>query len=791
MSWSFLGRHIVAAACALVLFMSCSFILFAGTSLPALYKPIYLPSPATTAARSASSSASPSPSSLPLPEFRQVFNDSDFLPPSGVPAKPSFGQYYLPDELSHKDVNEDESVSRKLHFSSYLYRGYDDFVRTFGLELKAKLAPLAEKCKAFFDNLSATDPHWKIKEIKHFDRDIDDKEYVMERIKDDLKHDFERDYPGVSYKFTDMDKFYVQKKYETRIKESLEASQTISDDASIMRVFGKCFFNNDKDRDMDTYLKYSKKAYSFLGDVLPTFRHSASKHALEGVLPKFGPDNKYTGEGVAYNSMTDNFLEFMRSNLSGRGIVMSINSNYYRDVVGLVRVLRASNNDLPIQIVHRGDLDQRAQDAIHTAATEDIEAMFDREYNIEDSRVLPHIDFIRDAERVGAKFPEQQVWFVDASPCLHQDHRHKFGGFGNKMLAFFLNSFSEILFMDADAVPLVTTQELFASPEYQKHGSFLFRDRLLHDSVSYVQAVSALRLFPINDRSIDTLFDIPLVTNKTLGNSYLLGWFHCAESGLFLMDRKRHFLANIMLLQLTFWDDYTNMFLYGDKEWLWMAFAMAGGEDYAFNKYQAGAVGKSYTRAKVVFGKDTGSRTIVSSHPGHVNAKGTLLWINSGFKYCKKNGWEAHLDKEYYKEFAPLDLQSLFVDPVRLEAVIVPPETPPSFMPRAPWLNAANDRRERISHYYSHDRGKDRLLDGKPLKASQKSWRRIGGCMNYDHVAFEKIVSYDENKLYDYGEYFEFDTDTVYRHDYLGKVWLNLGKPKRVYAQKPRPKKTS
>lgn len=709
---------------------------------------------------------------------RRLAEFSAFVAPKGIPLHPSFNNYEPNDEYSHLDKDQDESIRRRLHFSNYLYRGYDKFVGALGLEESAKEASLKQKCAVFFDGLSTDNPDWEVRKTDGYNHRIDDRRQLLTDIKKKMNEEWGNKYKG----FPDSEdgKYNIEKKYQDNVRFTLRDAQDSADAASIMRVFGKCFFNDDPDRDMDTYKTYSTKVYSYLKKVLPRYCRSGSSTCLEGVMPVFDENGQYTGEGAFFNPDTDNFLEFMRTKISGKGIVVSANSDYEKMLNGLIRVLRGNSNTLPIQIVHRGDLSIDTQKRLHTAATESMKDMFDREYSDEEMQILPDIDIMADAAERGLTFPPQDLWFVDISPCICDRYRHEFSKFGNKLLAYFLNSFKEIIFMDADSVPLVPTLDYFKTPEYLETGSHLFRDRSLLESTSYMQVNTILRLLPINDRSIDTLFGIPLVTNKTLGNGYMGGWYNLGEAGMIIVDRKRHFLSMLMLLQLGFSNDFSGGLLYGDKEFFWISFAMEGGEDYALNHFRAGAVGKSLPNTKFPEGADTGAPGIVSSHPGHVSADGRLLWINSGFEYCKKEGYQVNLDKAFYHKYSKPELQQLFRDPVRLQAVVVPPDIPGFYKARIPWSLADIKELTDNKRFLSDDRKKEDLLeDGQKIEASQRTWSRMGGCRFYDHVAYPKVTSFNKNELYDYGTYFEFSDEDALHHDFLGKIWLNLGQPKK------------
>lgn len=717
-------------------------------------------------------------SAIKKSKYLQVLDDTVFEAPKGVPLIPSFNNYFTKEDYIHPDADEDESMRRKLHFSNYLYRGYDVFVRTFGLEETARKTSLDQKCKVFFDQLTQDDPEWEVKEIDRHDMRIVNKADIIAGITKKVNEEWGVIYPGFAE--SEDGKYNIEKKYEDQLKDTLRSAQDSADDITITRIYGKCFFNDDSDRDMDTYRTYSSKVFPYLSETPPKFCRGNSDSCLEGRFPVYDDDSTYRGESEAFNPDTDNFLEFMRTNITGKGIVISAINKHEKLLTNLLRLLRANNNKLPIQIVHRGDLDRDVQKRLQAVATESVEDMFDRDFNKEELQVLPHIDVLLEAKNYGITFPQQDLWFVDVTPCLSVRYGSKFSEFRNKILAYFLNSFSEVIVMDADTVPLVPTTDYFRTSEYLETGTHLFKDRSLMKESTFMQLNTVTRLMPVNDRSIDSLFGIPKVTKQTLGNDYMLGWYHMAESGLVVVDRKRHFTSLLIALYLAFSNQYLGSVLYGDKEFFWMSLAMAGGEDYAFNRYRAGAVGKSVGHTEHAFDPKSGSRTLVSSHPGHVSADGRLLWINSGAAYCKKEGWDSNMNKQYYKEYSVHELQVLFGDPVRLEAVLVPPELPALYKPRLPYTTVEMERMENAKHYFKHDRNKNHLLEeGSTFAASQLGWKLFNGCGNYDYGAYEKIASFDENELYDYGTYFEFSEDDNHMHDYLGKVWLNLGLHKK------------
>lgn len=90
------------------------------------------------------------------------------------------------------------------------------------------------------------------------------------------------------------------------------------------------------------------------------------------------------------------------------------------------------------------------------------------------------------------------------------------------------------------------------------------------------------------------------------------------------------------MFPLCLWTEPINSSVWGDKDLFWSSLSCAADENYEFNEYSAASVGERTTDEKRKYYPNSQSNELCSTHPGHINEEGKLLWINSGFSYCKK-----------------------------------------------------------------------------------------------------------------------------------------------------------
>ncbi|KAH3674690.1 hypothetical protein WICMUC_003106 [Wickerhamomyces mucosus] len=437
----------------------------------------------------------------------------------------------------------------------------------------------------------------------------------------------------------------------------------------------------------------------------------------------FGDDKKLIKRAPSKKNC---FLDNWRSSLNGKGIVLSVADKYESDIIGLIRVLRGLNNRLPIQLVHKGDLSDNAMKNIVKVARED-------------NPKVPLSLYEKIKFDIPHNFPKQEVWFVNAKRCIKKEYQGHFVGYANKLIAYLFNSFDDTLLMDTDTIPLVKPHAFFETGPYKRTNTIFFKDRFLFERISTHDSVFFKRLMPtLVDESI---FGIPKVGNLTLENRYIKHQYkHVMEAGVVGIKRSTHFLGTLTAIQLNFWGA-TNTRIWGDKELFWLGQSVAGNENYEFNKHDVVAVGELTPMSERP--KNTIAHELCSTHPGHLSGDDdfTLLWINSGARYCKIDGTaeEDFKNDERFKSFSDAKSLDIFYhNPVKINAALVPP---------------GGDR------YAPNDRNEPAF-----------GWVMTGSCGQYLWCAYD-IIGGSVDPL-DRGAYVEYDNVTEYRNEYLGRLWL-------------------
>ncbi|ODV80923.1 glycosyltransferase family 71 protein [Suhomyces tanzawaensis NRRL Y-17324] len=701
------------------------------------------------------------------------------------------------DDRSFK--NSDSIIRQEFHYSNYLFEGYDNFTALYDNDIeRVQSLPLNEKCKAFFDQHELYNPEWAIDlwrgDIK-FEKNINHKKMFFKSRSDILKE--QKSAKGESDEITRIDNNTINEEFKNSYKASKIAEQGMADTITLMRLYGKCFVNNENHEMNDIYQKYSNKLFPFLNThALPTFERLTQQGDRlfgDNILPVFHTDNQFTGQTVLYDPGHDNLIDFLHKNTSGKGIVISAANKHVRDLIKLIRVLRALNNRLPIQIVYNGDINTKSRRIIELVATRDIDFLLNPGMASEHLDVLPELKLLEQYKDYGSEFPPQDIWLVNIKFSIEKQEKQSFPKYSNKLLALLMSSFEEVVLLDADTVPLVPIIEFFESDEYKKSGTFFFKDRSLRDHNDYIETNYFSKLFPINEKSMDTLFNIPLVTNKTMSNKYMTGWRHFQEAGVVALQKKDHFLPILMTLPLSYWRDPARSSIWGDKEMYWLGFAMSGDESYEFNEYSAASVGELTKNSTYAFYPNTTSQELCSTHPGHVDKNGKLLWINSGFSFCKKNGSFRDRLNFPFSIFEAEELNQKYSKPLQIRAAIIPPDLPNLREP----FNPIDDTPELdFMESWTHRHKDMDELDNRRIEdyGPQKGWMHNPNCQGYFYCAYNQIATYNltNGNGLDEGHVFEFDEESTKLFDYLGKIWItgNVRTEPRARPVKPTPQST-
>lgn len=665
-------------------------------------------------------------------------------------------------------AHTDQSLRELLHYPTYKFSLTNKFEAQIGNWHEFSLQKLEDKCTEFFDFIDTEIPNWELNKLKDFvyEKNVVRKDnYFNDQFKkmarDKKVHGDEN--PDV---VTDEDRKQVAENFEEALKRTLESEQRMADSMTIVRVFGHCFYGKTKlnkdEKLADIYRRYNKKMVPFFGSELPQF--DVSEYIFDTI-----PEKPNFEKG-------DDILDYYYNSISGLGIVISGATRYVREIVKFIHVLRAMGNKLPIQVMFRGDMLMRARQAIASAAYAKKEELLGSE--LSNQKILRQMipDFSMSHEEIKRReFPIQEVTFVNMQRTLNKVTKFDFGSYNNKIVALFFSSFENVLLFDADTVPLMSPESFLKLKEFTESGAYFFRDRSLRDSNDWIETNYFAKLMPHETSKIDMAMGVKPVTAHTMGNQYMTGWRHHQEAGLVVFNKKKHFASMFVLFALALWGEPIKSLTWGDKELYWLAMSIAGDEDYTFNKYGAAGIGEVTKDKNLQRYNNTLASEVCSSHPGHVSSEGKLLWINSGFSYCKKNGYARDQLRFPYSQMGGRGaLLKLYEEPLKIRLALVPPElptlrpshSPPDLTEELQVLVAIRKRKADVDQLDNVDQ----ISTYNP----QKGWIKSLCCQNYFYCAYNAVELFTlPGELDVSGQVFHYTPEETKEYDFLGTVWTS------------------
>lgn len=658
----------------------------------------------------------------------------------------------------------DYHVRRELHYTNYRFSLTGEFQNHVGDWEAFVEKPVPEKCTQFFRFLERKEPGWELPSLYHAPYDkyaVQKGLFFKQAYLDVLRRKRKERRPDADV-ITPKDQEEVNNHFGERVNQTAELEIRMADIMTVVRAYGHCFFGEfESDKDLQGH--WARRMTPFFHDQLPTFE-TPDGAVLENHFP-----------GKRTYKPDDTLLQYYHENIQGKGIVISAATRYARDIARLIRVLRALDNKLPIQIVYRGDLLNRSKKTLLGAAVAPMGELLSDHYTDQAllRKVLPDLDLSKLAQ-FGSSYPIQHITFVNIEAPLKGQGKHVFAGYNNKLLALMFNTFEEAMLVDADAVPLETPLSMFDSPEYLNTGAYFFRDRLLRDSNDWIETNYFSKLMPHHHSTFDMGLGIRPVSEHTMDIPYMRGWRHTQEAGIVLFHRKKHFAANFILLPLALWGEPIKLSIWGDKEMYWLAMAMAGDENFLFSKYDAASVGELTDSGLRKMYNALAVLEVCLTHPGHILSSGRILWINLGFSFCKKNGFARDERKFPFSTFEDKEeLKKMYQAPLRVRDAVVPPAIPP-LRPRG----SPVDQTEEIQYKLELKNRKpdvDQLDNVVQIDQyePQKGWVKSHCCTDYYYCAYNAIESYDNSGTIDSsGSVFSFSDKDRRRYDFLGKVWI-------------------
>ncbi|CCH41641.1 putative alpha-1,3-mannosyltransferase [Wickerhamomyces ciferrii] len=493
----------------------------------------------------------------------------------------------------------------------------------------------------------------------------------------------------------------------------LEIESNLINQTIDTRTFGNCFLRPEHIIKDDHCKFVQEKLFPWL-----TFKS-----------PKL---TRYDGVETEYSISGGCFLQQIFKQQKGEGIVISAKNSHYQQLVSLFTTLRILNNTLPIQIVHRDDITKSRRSQLIRLARLDLKTLVEEQ----NSTIIEPLTLQNEYNQTELKYsdyPKLDVSFLNIQPTISKSHSKDFKMYSNKLLATLFTTFQKAIFMDADIILFKSPQDLLKIPEFQEKGAFFFRDRELINRSSDQDKIFWEKLMPTKYESSN--FGTPSATSQTLDNRYFHGFTHLVEAGVVLMDRSTHFPGLLHALQLVLWNTATKR-VWGDKELFWLSQAISGTENFAFNKHGAGAIGEIIVNGT--------QEKICSNQPVHVY-NDTILWINSGFKFCKNGG--AGRDLKHYPGYTLDTLMERYRGGINVSAVIVPPQVDDLYLG---W----SSEEQHLDH--------EQRIQG---------WYNMAMCSGYTYCAVSPVI--ESNGKERHGTVIKVNEQESFNYNYLGNVWLD------------------
>lgn len=425
------------------------------------------------------------------------------------------------------------------------------------------------------------------------------------------------------------------------------------------------------------------------------------------------------------------FITNYKAQINGRGIVLSASDSHCNDLVPLLKILRLVGNTLPVQIIHKGDLSNDSMKILVDAARTELKG---------EKQILELMEQYKSSiDLVGtidSNYSPIDLWFVDCSESVKEEYKQYFNAYLNKYLALLFNSFDEIVLMDTDSIPFVNPEVLFDFPQYQKSQTYFFKDRLASDTILPEDIQLFKKLLPtVYD---DVIFQIPGATKKTLDQRLFVAPYykHLMESGVMAYKRTSHYMGMFAAVQIRLWNSLLGEKIWGDKETYWLGMAMMGDEGFEFNENGAGALltdnSSSSLKIKDVTTKLSGPLKTYqvkacSVQPAHIAGADnhTLLWINSGFKICKK-------ERAYIDDINLIKYKKLFLGWTNADGHDIPEDK-------------LEEGKAKLKKYYDEPLSIYGVLVPPPQeniskkRSARKGWRMVNECLGFKYCASDKV----------------------------------------------------
>lgn len=454
----------------------------------------------------------------------------------------------------------------------------------------------SEKCQRYFNNLYTSDPEWT------------------------------NDYR--TYKFLDV------------VNETISSKLIVER----LRVYEECQVNDFYGSDVESYSKMDERMFPFINSRgTPIFYNAGKGSTLEdGEVPVFHSGSHFTHEHNENKSWIDNWRQIAVESSNNRtGIVMTVGNSQISFALRLLSVLDHQDDNLPIQIIHKGDL-----------SSENMQKL------------------------TSFKPRNRELWLVDVSTMINPGYINDFSGFKNKWLALILNTFQEFVFIDVDAISIAELNQYFTLPQYMQTGTLFFKDRD-YDDKTEPHCIPMISNFDVTKEEQETfthtpkLTDIsallPLMNHSVIQSYFLSEKKHQMDSGLMVINKNMHIMALLCGMFLNLLHSVSKCG-HGDKEFVWLGFLLQG-HPFQFHELEASAVGEYHN----------GDDSLCSIQLAHTSSSHKLLWLNGGFKNCKFDNaaaldWDSFAGDKLRNQFATQEeAQAYYSSEIKINSAVAGP----------------------------------------------------------------------------------------------------------------------
>lgn len=659
--------------------------------------------------------------------------------------------------LNHEELNQVFTLyhSRHPRLQKHKTRSsvYDEVFDSISKYDFLKSSSFEDRCLVYFNHLSKSNPEWTInpdEQVKYDGEAFDSFEKYKKNKYNDYKHKL-AEAEELNEELPEWNEEKINKDYAELWKQVHEQEQKLHDYLAHVRIFDKCYIQSQDATIRKKDTSYVKKQRFFLRNMVsytpdPNEVQDGLIHKLKmscaeieaKVFPwltfEYPMFTRYSGE-TAYFPGSDYrvhenkgcFLNEFKERLNGKGLVLTINDGMVDDTIRLIRILRFLGNRYPIEIIY------------HSRLTE-----------------LSRQHLVRAARIKYENYPTQDLWFVDVSRSIEPAVIGKFSSFANKIIATLFNSFEEMILIDADTVLMQPPEYFFKLKKYIDSGTMFYKDRTAYNTREEDHMFMFEKLMPSLEDSM--VFNVNQIGNHTLNHVFFHGFEHLMESGLVVINRKKHFIQPYLMAILNFYHPITSR-LYGDKELFWLALVIAGDENYQFNDNFAAAIGQltpeTERHKEVGQIKSFLSQELCSSHPSHISDidNQTLVWFNSGFRFCgnSKRGMDFEHEFEMQNRFTKLktveEFRTFFSSQMKITHAVIPPF----------------DMNRKMAVNIEHE--------------PEAAWTMTSYCKNYLWCAYSTVGGYYEengetkSNLIK-GKVVEFTPEQIKSFDAIGDVWM-------------------